>query len=133
MNKFKLGQRVKIIRTGKVGKIIIIDNDDFDEKGCSRICYRVSIEGGDRHWFTVHDLELEILDEKEKEYLSNVIRPFRDKVTFIKKKDHNTKEFIMIDIKKDSPIDFPLFEKGTMYKGMEVGKKYVLSELGLED
>ena len=135
MNKFKVGQRVKIIRTEKMGEIIIVYNDDFNEKGWSQHCYKVLIEGGDEYWFTVHDLELveEVLDEKEKEYLSNVIRPFRDKVTVIKKKRYITEEYIVIEIKEDTPTSFPLFKKGTMYKGMEVGKGYVLSELGLED
>lgn len=135
MNKFKVGQRVKIIRTEKIGEIIIVYYDDFNEKGWSQHCYKVLIEGGDEYWFTVHDLELvkEILDEKEKEYLSNVIRPFRNKVTFIQKYGNISKEFIKIGIKDDTSTNFPLFEKGTMYKGMETSKKYTLSELGLED
>lgn len=28
-------------------------------------------------------------------------------------------------------IDLPLFETGTMYKGMEINKRYSLEELGL--
>ena len=135
MNKFKLGQRVKIIRTGKIGEIIIVYNDDFNEKGWSQHCYRVLIEGGDAYWFTVHDLELvkEVLDEKEKEYLNNIIKPFRDKVTFIQKCGNKFKEFISIGIKDDTNIALPYFEIDTMYKGMKIYKEYTLTELELED
>lgn len=135
MNKFKLGQRVKIIRTGKKGKITIVDDDDISEHGWTNRCYQVALEGGKVYWFTVHDLELakEILDEKEKEYLNNVIKPFKNKVTFIQKDNSIFGEFIKIDIKNDVKITLPYFEIGTMYKRMEAYKHYTLSELELED
>ena len=74
-----------------------------------------------------------ILDEAEKRYLSNVIKPFRDKVSHIcKSESSNTgMEWIHVGIKADVDLDFPNFEMGTMYKGMEIGKRYSLSELGL--
>lgn len=134
MNKFKTGQKVKIIRTEKIGKITEIDNDDFTIYGCTNLCYKVKYNDSTRiNWFTVHDLELikEILDEKEKEYLNNIIRPFRDKVIFIKKDSVRFGEFISIAIKNDVNIDLPNFETGTMYKELESHKKYTLSELGL--
>ena len=88
MNKFKVGQKVKIIRTGKIGKIAEVDNEDFDEEGRSNNCYGVRYKGWRySYWFTVHDLEevKDILTAKEKEYLSNIIKPFRNKVENIKK------------------------------------------------
>lgn len=135
MNKFKVGQRVKIIRTGKEGKITVVDDDDFSEDGWTNRCYQVALEGREVYWFTVHDLELikEILDEIEKKYLNNVINPFREKVTFIKKDCYRLKEFIRIGIKNDAEITLPFFLTGTMYKGMKIYKQYTLSELGLED
>ena len=135
MNKFKVGQRVKIIRTGKKGKIIFVDDDDFSEHGWTKRCYQVALEGGDVYWFTVHDLELvkEILDEKEKEYLNNVIKPFKKRVTSIRKEGYRLTEYIKICIKNDSGIVLPYFLTGTMYKGMKIYKQYTLSELGLED
>ena len=135
MNKFKVGQRVKIIRTGKEGKITIVDDDDFSERVWTNHCYAVALEGGDVYWFTVHDIELakEILDETEKEYLNNVIKPFREKVTSIQKDGNRLKEFIRIGIKNDADICLPYFETDTMYKGMKIYKEYTLSELGLED
>lgn len=78
----------------------------------------------------------EILDTKEKEYLSNVIRPFRKQVIWIKKYNFS-QEFIEIRIKENiasgqfNNICFPFFEKGTMYKNMEPDKEYMLDELGI--
>lgn len=135
MNKFKVGQRVKIIRTGKKGEIIFVAADDFSENGWTNRCYQVALEGGDVYWFTVHDLELakEILDETEKEYLNNVIKPFREKVTSIQKDGNRLKEYIKICIKNDANIGLPDFETDTMYKGMKIYKEYTLTELGLEE
>lgn len=79
---------------------------------------------------TLFEREEEILDETEKRYLSNVIKPFRDKVKAIKKISYS-REFIRIYIKEDEPIILPYFEKGTMYKGMKENKEYTLKELGL--
>lgn len=78
----------------------------------------------------------EILDETEKKYLSNIIKPFRDRVNTIEKMANSCqckKGYIRITIKRDSSIVLPYFELETMYKGMEQGKEYTLKELGLDD
>lgn len=78
-----------------------------------------------------------ILDEKEREYLSAVIRPWRDKVTDIRKirewvSEEPNAEYIRISLNGGSEIcDLPYFKAGTMYKGMELDRKYSLEELGL--
>lgn len=72
----------------------------------------------------------EILDDIEKEYLRAVIRPFRDRVKYIGKNFSNGSEYISINVNGEWVI-FPYFKKGTMYKGMEINKKYSLEELGL--
>ena len=79
-----------------------------------------------------------ILDEKEKEYLSAVIKPFRDRILHIYKFELSGYEGIGIDLKfpkveknKDDAMTLPSFEIGTMYKGMELYKDYTLEELGL--
>ena len=72
----------------------------------------------------------EILTEREKAYLSAVIKPFRGKVGHVKKIDCGKKEFLKIYLEDDN-IPFPFFTKGTMYKGMECEKEYTLEELGL--
>ena len=75
-----------------------------------------------------------ILTEKEKAYLSAVIKPFREKVKYIVKfkRYSDKKEYLYMTMKKDDDYcTLPVFEKGTMYKGMEADKKYTLEELGL--
>ena len=77
-----------------------------------------------------------ILDEEERKYLSAVIKPFRkEETTIMKRKEYSGCEFVRIAIEwKEGSIDyieFPSFEKGTMYKGMELNKEYTLEELGL--
>lgn len=86
-------------------------------------------------------MEGSILTASEKEYLSNVIKPFRKKspITIVKYvSDYVTdEEYIIIWVSDiDNPnikaiITFPLFKAGEMYRGMEVDKEYSLEELGL--
>ena len=82
----------------------------------------------------------EILDDKEKEYLSNFIKPFKKYVRAVSKIKIGSQEQINIlyydYFDKDytdeySFILLPTFKKGTMYKGMESYKEYTLEELGL--
>ena len=78
-----------------------------------------------------------VLDEVERKYLSEVIRPFRNKIIYISKVIHYgaDRQYITIKIKgKDGFIEslnLPDFENDTMYKGMKVGEQYKLEELGL--
>ncbi len=74
----------------------------------------------------------QILDEEEKRYLEGVIKPFRDKVKYIKKIGNSLEleEFITIQLKNEI-IDLPYFKPNIMYKGMEQEKRYTLEELGL--
>ena len=73
-----------------------------------------------------------ILTQEEKEYLSYVIKPFRDKVEYVRKYAHidNKHEWIEI-VFTNIFMCFPFFEKGTMYKGMELNKEYSVEELGI--
>lgn len=82
---------------------------------------------------TIFEREEEILDETEKEYLKAVIRPFKNRVLGITKEECKNKQYIAIDIKNDSRIDLPVFEKDTMYRGMKVGYTYRLKELELKE
>ena len=78
-----------------------------------------------------------ILDDVEKEYLSNVVKPFRDKVTGVikwGKEIGKGLEYIVViytDDCKERGMGFPCFKEGTMYKGMEPNKEYTLEDLGL--
>lgn len=84
-----------------------------------------------RFWLKQPYKEPSILDEAEKKYLSAVIRPWRDRVVFIKKVQrsfHLGKEYIKIKVKDDT-ANLPDFDENTMYKGMELEKEYSLQDL----
>lgn len=79
-------------------------------------------------------LPKQILDDKEREYLSNVIKPFRNSVVaIIKCKYDDYYEFIQIEVNQEryEYVNLPNFKKDIMYKGMEIDKGYTLEELGL--
>ena len=74
-----------------------------------------------------------ILTDEEKEYLSYVIKPFREdvlKISKFKSKVLNNKEVIGFETPNGFMI-FPPFEKDKMYKNMELNKAYTLNDLGL--
>lgn len=84
---------------------------------------------------TVYEVEKEILDEEEKKYLSTVIKPFKNNVLYIVKVYNlynDYQQLLTIALKGDRFIQFPSFEKDTMYKGMIPNRYYTLKELGLE-
>lgn len=83
----------------------------------------------------------DILDKKEKEYLGNVIKPFRDRVISVVKNVACTAAnaaYICIFVRPsvhmvlgDDTLRLPLFAKDTMYKNMQFDVEYTLEELGL--
>ena len=86
------------------------------------------------------DVKISILTEKEKEYLSAVIKPFRDRRVVIRKYEYSQNEHknecIQISVEfydktGGETVSLPTFKKGTMYKGLESNKCYTLEELGL--
>lgn len=78
-----------------------------------------------------------ILTDKEKKYLTEVVRPFRDRVKKIIKEDdfiNTEKQYIQIqcdDGYSEEIISLPYFKTGTMYLGMKPNKSYTLKELEL--
>ena len=75
-----------------------------------------------------------VLDEAEKRYLTNIIKPFRDSVVaIIKWKYADYYEFIQIEVNLEryEYISLTFFKKDKMYKGMEIGKRYTVEELDL--
>lgn len=80
-----------------------------------------------------------ILDDAEKRYLKNVLRPFKDRVKSIcvfRTLDFEEYKQVALLIKiaesdNDRSLIFPYFTSGTMYKGMKLDKYYTLEELGI--
>lgn len=107
------------------GRELVICNKKFFKKLPNNFTGTLEIENG-------YIVEKEILDEVEKEYLSSVIKPFRDRVKYIKKRNYtSSKEYLVISFVTLETIYLPCFDKGIMYKGMEQEKRYTLEELGL--
>ena len=81
---------------------------------------------------TVYEYKPEILDEAEKRYLKDVIRPFRNRIKYICKSvsAFGKYEYIEVNLGNDTLV-LPDFKPNTMYKGMKVDKKYALKELDL--
>lgn len=84
------------------------------------------------------DSEKPVLDEKERKYMSEVIRPFRKSVIGVCKHffaEDGDKQYISISVRNDSGfseyINLPNFNSDTMYKGMKAEKWYALEELCL--
>ena len=111
-----------------------IGNELFDEAKdfCSQdVPIFESIDFGDGPTSLESIAHPQVLDEAEHRYLSNVIRPFRDKVISICKTNYGGKyQYVCIALRGHN-IDLPVFETGTMYKGMELNRAYMLEELGL--
>lgn len=86
---------------------------------------------------TIIKLPKPILTEKEKEYLSSVIKPFRDNVAaIVKRGDYGYDNYscIRIIVEQNGNLEWislPIFKTETMYNGMEIDKDYTLEELGL--
>ena len=87
-----------------------------------------------KHWEEYNE---DILNEEEKPYLENILKPYKDRVDFVMKEcigDYYERIVICVSVKNKSfknYIAFPYFNKGTIYKGMEIDKKYTVNELGL--
>lgn len=103
---------------------------DFKDKYYGKI---IKIE--EPTYTAVYEHKPEILDEAEKRYLRGVIRPFRNRVSAIRKMRYVSKNkesaYIQIQYKDDAPTNFPCYKDGTMYDGMEADRDYTLEELGL--
>lgn len=85
---------------------------------------------------TVYEAKQEILDEAEKRYLREVIRPYKT-VKYINKSTYGggrkaSVTITVIDIDGDNwEIQLPPFETKNMYKNMKNDKEYTLEELRL--
>lgn len=90
------------------------------------------------NWGALYDYlneEIGVLNDAEKDYLGNIIRPFASKVESIRKWQFCNYEYIEItyrEYEQLNVIDLPRFRPKTMYTGMEPGHEYTIEELGLK-
>ena len=117
---------------------------DFQDTLCSIYCDKNQHDASDLDvldWLC-EEYQEPILDEKEKKYLSAVIKPFRNRIVSIAKikdwiDENSNLEVVEIVLKLPNKyqdleyVQLPYFEKDTMYKNMKANKRYTLEELGL--
>lgn len=129
----------EIFNVIKVGKDYFSD-DDYSSYSIKDMLgdYHCHIEVLQISIPTKHEIVKVIspIDYQEREYLLSVIRPFKKYVTSISKEVAEyeyEKECIRIFIDDGNKDDFclPCFKEGTMYKEMEIDRKYTLEELAL--
>lgn len=139
MNKFKTGDRVVNIITNKKGKVCQTGDNVEDvqkEKGQFSRKYHVVYNDGTECINSIAEIEKlpDILDEKEKEYLRNVIKPFKKDIVYIKKTKTplSDRKYLEIGLNLDDFLIFPNLKDDTMYKGMKENKKYTLKDLDLQ-
>ena len=148
-------------KMSEVAKLLGVNlNEEFrlkDVNGVNNSCkFKLTIEGLQYKWkncskwdssglledfITGHyqiskDKTNPVLDDAEKRYLANIIKPFKDQVIAIAKRSANYGEFIDImidegDIGDCGNIYLPYFKPGKMYKGMTVNREYTLERLEL--
>lgn len=121
---------------------IIYRDKHYYKTGCADLNYMYSCNDGMYLSFTTPGFKYsfliciyDILDKAEKEYLKNLINPFRDRVLNIVKIRRQGYDYIRIKYKELNNLCgnlyLPEFKPDTMYKGMETDKKYTLDELNL--
>lgn len=121
-------------------KDIVLDNVDacsIDDKlnrmNASAYCKVYNCEGCKERFlkWLLEECEEPVLDEVERKYLSDVIKPFCHRVSYIVKRLNGSGYYIAIIVNNFDVMNLPYFTRNTMYKGMEVNRKYKLKELGL--
>lgn len=130
-----MNENEKMAETEKLFKAVEIAEEKFEE-------YFAELQDSSQKIFAelqdslqkifAYECEGPLLTEKEHSYLSSIIKPFRDRVTYIGKLSETyQRSFIEIGIERDMEIVLPSFLDSQMYSGMETDKKYSLEELGL--
>lgn len=157
-SKEQLKEKLKMKRKIKLRDITKEQWDTYKRNVCRCLCTDCPIKAGkcflstdETSWvnnknmysnkFLDQKVEIEapsILDETEKRYLRAVIKPFRNKVIYIRKYFYSLSDVYSIEIYMKSVegifsteyLRLPLF-RNEMYKGMEKNKSYSLEELDL--
>lgn len=135
-NGNKLNQ-LPIIARHNDGYLLIIDKKLYLSDACETDkCLLLSF-GQFNNLIVELNREQPILDEVEKKYLWNIVKPFKDRVVCITKNKLYEYEYLAITIvkvesySKFNTFYLPDFVPNTMYKGMKLNKDYTLKELGL--
>ena len=96
-------------------------------------CRKILLGASNPFKWLCEEYKAPILDDVEREYLSAVIKPFRKKISYIRKRKDLTKgkKYIQIELCDGDTMYFPYLANDEMYKGMKLDRNYTLEELGL--
>ena len=127
IEKYKDNIEKHINECGLYQEICKIKNGEYAHNCCDNCdkCYDDCIR-----WLA-EEYKEPVLDEEERKYLSDVIKPFGHRVSYIVKKLNGSGYYIAIIVNNFDVMNLPYFTRNTMYKGMTVDRKYKLKELGL--
>ena len=138
MKKNKMKEVAKIIgvEIGKPFKIkgyeeekILTNNCLINNQGETQTSVLIGLLNGN------YEVDKEkLLTERERKYLENLLKPFKDEVKRILKESTANKKYEWLSIVIDGcrwRLNLPFFEKDKYYECMEIGKDYSLKELGL--
>lgn len=149
LQALKEGKKIKIKRTDDiVYSPVVYDGYLYlDSDGMIKVSWNDSeywdIAVGGAYAFDTDLYEIRespILTDSEREFLGNLIKPFKDKIKTIEKvsvDDDSMYQFITIVLASEyryfdcESIELPYFRKDKHYKGMATKKRYTLKELGL--
>lgn len=119
----------------KVGLYLYKENEDICFSGTGIVKF---LNERDLNFGTWELYKEPILTKEEKEYISNIIKPFKNRVCYIIKCDISLfsykGEYIQICVTPyNHYINLPAFTRGSMYNNMKSWYKYSLKELGLDE
>lgn len=124
-----LGGKYTATKTTCCGSYTLIDLKDKDAEKLRYLEENNKI----KNIFITVEYEDSILDDIEKRYLKNIIRPFIDEVDYITKWENDEGDYsIIITLYNFETItlpSFPIYSK--MYVGMKPDQEYSLEELDL--
>lgn len=134
LNEFPIGTKITAIDViGNKHLYVKCRNDYWNACSCWAYNHHIlekQIQRVEIPTYTEYIPPKPILDDKEKEYLSYVIKPWRKNAKAIRKSGWEEREFVKVLLKgHEMSVIFPYFKAGTMYKGMELDREYSLKEL----
>ena len=130
------------LRNGEIRKIKLQGDNSLSVVGVEDYCslnnYDDNLHNDKTKYYDIIKIykyykRLDILTDEERNYLENLIKPFKNRIEFICKNRYNKidKEYLNIGIKDEVSITLPDFDLNEYYAGMEIDKTYRLEELGL--
>ena len=120
------GGTIKNCFFDRTGALVVPDFDYLDVDTLILLTALISGEA------KIEKAKKPVLDDVEKKFIGNIIRPFDVKDITKVKCTYQDKLFIIIRLTNSEEILLPFFSSTSgMYKGMELNKSYSPEELGL--